>query len=273
VAIRDGRVAVLSTGTGRVLRFLTAARPFPDDTPAVDDRRQTVYFTRGTGKCNAPLLAVPYGGGAARVVDRSPGRHLYPTVDRSSHRMAYLSYSCQPGSDVVTVRNLRTGRTRGITVPSGKAELQSMAWVQNRPVLAVVVWRLDLPEQPTELRLLDPRRSRTVLQGRLVTPAGGCVFSQVARRGPRNELAAAEICFLAGERFQRLVTVNPVAGVRGRVLGRVPADQGFVNSLDVDGSGRHLIYMAVPAIGAPGAYTWRNGASRRLATDVIYPSW
>ncbi|HEU4347682.1 MAG TPA: hypothetical protein VFR35_07830 [Actinoplanes sp.] len=239
----------------------------------MDDRRQIVYFTRTTGTCNAPLLVVPYGGGQARVVDQSPGRHFYPTLDRSGHRLAYLSYSCEPGFDVVTVRDVRTGRARGITVPSGNAELQSMAWVQNRPVLAVVVWRLDLPEQPTELRLLDVRRSGSVLQGRLVTPAAGCVFSQVARRGPRNELAAAEICYVDGERFQRLVFVDPVAGARGRVLATVPADQGFVNSLDADGSGRHLIYMAVSPTEGPGAYALQGGTTRRLATDVTFPTW
>jgi hypothetical protein len=273
-AIRDGRVVVLSSSTGRVLRYLTGARSVGGDTsPAVDDRRRVVYFTRTTGTCNASLLAVPYGGGRARVVDRSPGRHFYPIPDRSGQRLAYLTYSCEPGSDMVTVRDLRTGRTRGLTVPSANAELQSMTWVQNRSVLAVVVWRLDLPEQPTELRLLDVRRSGSVLQGRLVTAAAGCVFTQIARRGPRNELAAAEICLVDGERFQRLVAVDPVAGTRGRVLATVPADQGFVNSLDADGSGRHLIYMAVSPAGGPTAYALQGGTTRRLAADVAFPTW
>jgi hypothetical protein len=272
-AIRDGRVAVLSTGTGRLLRYLTAAHPLGGATgPAVDDRRQTVYFAGTTGTCNVPLLAVPYGGGRARVVDGSPGRHLSPTLDRSSHRLAYLSFSCTQVLDMITVRDLRTGHTRSLTIPPA-AEVQSMAWVQDRPVLAVVVWRLDLPGRPTQLHLLDTRRSRSVHQGRLVTAAAGCDFTQVARRGPRNKLAAAEICFIDGKRFQRLVDVDPVAGSRGRVLATVPADHGYVNSLDVDGSGRHVMYMGMSTTAGPSAYVLQDGRPRRLTTDVTFPTW
>jgi hypothetical protein len=273
VAIRDGRVAVLSTVSGRVLRFLTAAGPMgAGGRPAVDSRRQTVYLTGTTGTCNAPLVAVPYAGGRTQVVDRSPGRHLWPTVDRG-HRIAYLSYPCtEEDRDVVTVRDLRNGHVHSIAIPSG-TEVHSMAWVQNRPLLAVVVWRLDLPERPAELRLLDVYRSHTVHDGRLVTAADGCVFTQVARRGSRPELAAAEICFIEGRRFQRLVDVDAVAGVRSRVHTTLPTGHDFITSLDVDGSGRHVIYMGMSVNGGPSTYILKDGTPRRLATDLAFPSW
>jgi hypothetical protein len=173
---------------------------------------------------------------------------------------------------VVTVRDLRNGHVRRITIPPG-AEVESMAWVQNRPLLAVVVWRPDLPERPTELRLLDVDRSQTVHDGRILTAADGCVFTQVARRGPRPELAAAEICFIDGRRFQRLVDVDAVAGARGRVHATLPTHHDFINSLDVDASGRHLIYMGTSATRGPSTYVLQDGAPRRLASDTGFPCW
>jgi hypothetical protein len=287
-AVIGGRVVVMSTTTGKLLRTLWSPHPLgryayaagssPDGT--------SVYFsTHATDvpePCREPgIFRVPSGGGpATRVVPNENAASLI-TTSADGSRVAYLGSACSSTGRIDVVLRDAGGRLlhrwagRTITEPGGRPEKVSLGPDGRR--LAVAVFDNLLP---VGVRLLDAATGTSIDDGRLITaPDPGCVLVNAAFQPGTGRLAAFERCPRPGlpstahrpgtvPRFQ-LLYLDPASG---RLLARSLAFQDrtggdlHLDTMDFDQSGRHLLYTVSSADPAdwqkPPTGTWRHSGGR-----------
>jgi hypothetical protein len=281
-----GRVVVVSTRTGKVVRTLYGPHPFGTDsyTVGTSPDQTTVYFSHyGGDPCAEPgVFRVPAAGGRpVRVVDgENPESMIKVSADGS--RLAYVSTPCpSTGQLDVVVRDAAGRLVRRWPAASAGAGLSldgvSLSPDGRRVAVGVTNQELIL----VGVRLLDVDRDRSIADGRLIkAPDPGCDLV-VAEFQPRTgRLAAFERCVrtvsggIARERF-RLVYLDPGSG---RQLSRSfafndPGNDMSVSSLDFDQSGRHLLYQVGSANPTdyerprPVTGTWRWSGDRPVRID------
>jgi hypothetical protein len=283
-----GRVAVVSTRTGKVVRTLYGPHPFGTDsyTVGTSPDQTTVYFSHyGDDPCaGLGVFRVPAAGGRpVRVVDgENPESMIKVSADGS--RLAYVSAPCpSTGQLDVVVRDAAGRLVRRWPAASAGAGLAldgvSLSPDGRRVAVGVTDQELIL----LGVRVLDVARDRSIADGRLIkAPDPGCDLV-VAEFQPRTgRLAAFERRFrtvsggIAKERF-RLVYLDPGSG---RLLSRGfafddPGNDLSVSSMDFDQSGRHLLYQvgsANPADGegphpVTGTWRWSGGRPVRIEDD------
>lgn len=95
VAARDGRIAVLSTATGSVVRWLTPVLPGGGAyQPELSDDGKTVVYVQGTGTCSSEIRSVPVAGGKpTTLVGGGEGALNLPT--RRGEALAYFRSQCR----------------------------------------------------------------------------------------------------------------------------------------------------------------------------------
>ena len=114
VAIRDQRVAVLSTGSGSVVRFLNDREPGGGAShPDLSPDRTSVVWSQGTGSCGAALRTSPVTGGGATAVGGTPGGAATMPAWAGDEGGVYVYDSCAEGATpTIRLHDLRTGADR-----------------------------------------------------------------------------------------------------------------------------------------------------------------
>jgi hypothetical protein len=265
-ATPDGRLVAISTATGRVVRVLDQGREAGSRIVAVTLGPDAAYFWRGDegsggdGTCPAPTIErVPLAGGTATRVTRGS----YPAVSPDEARLAYLGPpDAQCRGRPLVVRDLATAAER--RYPSGDAGAAGdsccvwLAWSPEGDRLAYARAVADT----YEVRLLDFAGNRT-------TRVGG---------GTGGESWEHPV-FLTGERRMLLVSRRPGSGagsrlvkvdpVTGRVEATVHTDNRPIIDLDVDATGRYVLYVTDDF----RAYRLEAGKATLVATGVAEADW
>jgi hypothetical protein len=306
VAGIDGRVAVFSTRTGRIVRTLWGPDPAAPQVYAVGSSpdRRTVYFSAAgpSDPCDrSGIFRVPFDGGPATTL--VPGEYAEGLITTSADgsRLAYLGGACPyTGRFQVVLRDAGGALLRRWTATSGGVGFLhgDISLSPDGRLLAAPVHD-EATGQSVGLRVLDAALGSSVADGRpLHAPDRGCELVNAAFHPRDGQLAAFERCLRSGAvpRF-RLVYLDPASGrVRGRSFAfddRSGADL-TIESTDFDRGGRWLLY----AVGSydpmdsqeprPETGTWWHGAGRRVrvhddqrigsgdASQLItstFPSW
>jgi Tol biopolymer transport system component len=270
LAAVGGRVAVVSTASGKVVRYLT-------ETPAgqgqfffaLSEDRDTVWFSDVDVCGRSGIYRVSYQGGAAVRVDRSANAEAL-TVSQDGSKLVYRPLGCHGGSPAFAVLDLRTGKTRMWAYSQRGEVLGPMTWSPDGRHLAYIEFYGN-GELRTRAWLLDttgPGKSLAASRP-LPPPDKGCQIRGLAWQPGTGRLAISETC----PTTHQLVVVNRPGG---KVLSRpLRVDQPF-GELHFDPSGRHLLY----ATGAPGTpfsarSTWRWDGTRavEIGRGFAMPTW
>jgi hypothetical protein len=264
-----GRVVLAATKGGKVVRTLAGPQS-PGSTGyavGITPDRSMVYFSReGPAGCRQRgIFRVPAGGGQpVRVVaDDSAGGQIRFSADGS--RMAYRSVSCPDGGEGgdVVVREADGTLVRRWATPaadSGSTTGQVSLSPDGRSVAVPVGQLLDA----VGVRVLDVARSDALDKGRLVKASDrGCTLVAADFQPGTGRLAAFEGCrangLLVGSPSQyRLVYLDQASGelrARSFSFGNTGGDL-HVSTMDLDASGRHLIYMVTSGTPTDGTGTW-----------------
>ncbi len=122
VAVVNGRLALVSTATGRIERYITEALPGGGASdPTLTPDGTTVYFSRGDGTCAAHLASVSLDGGPEQIVvaSRDNSVNSAPSLSADGRWLTYRHSLCNlqagaPGRDSVVIRDLTTRQERRI---------------------------------------------------------------------------------------------------------------------------------------------------------------
>jgi hypothetical protein len=268
----DGRVAVVSTASGKVIRYLTQA-PAGDGQFffALSEDRDTVWFSDVDICGHSGIYRVPYQGGTAVRVDRSANAEAL-TVSQDGSKIAYRPLGCHGGgpSPAFAVLDLRTGKTRTWAYSQRGEVLGAMDWSPDGRHLAYIefygngnlrtrAWLLDTTGPGKSLAASRP----------LPPPDKGCEIRDLAWQPGTGRLAISETC----PTIHQLVVVNRPGG---KALSRpLWVDQPFAG-LEFDPSGRHLLYTTgAPTTPFSARSTWRWDGARAVEIGRGYamPTW
>ncbi len=300
-----GRVAVVSTATGKVVRTLWGPHPLGTHQYAVglSPDRTTAYFSsEGANACDEPgIFRVPFNGGPAIkvVADETAVGPIMTSADGS--RLAYMVSACPSTyrTDIVlrdasgTLLHRWSGGSVGVVAfkvslsPDGRQ-------------LAVPIFK-DL--DPIGVRVLDATTGKSITDGRLIqAPDRGCGLVNAAFQPRTGRLAVFERCppkdpqSGTPPRFQ-VAYLDPVSG---RLLSRSltfddpTGGDMHISTMDFDQTGRYLLYRVDSADPVdsqqpnPPTGTWWYGGGQPVRvhddqriqsgnasylTTSAYPSW
>lgn len=231
-----GRLALVSTITGRVMRYLT-------DAPAgqgqfffaLSEDRDTVWFSDVEVCGTSGLLRVPYQGGPAAQVDRSANAEGLAVLQDGS-KLAYHPLGCRGTSQAIAVLDLRTGKKRTWSYSQRGEVLGSMAWSPEGRYLAYIEY-FGTGELRSRAWLLDTTGTGTSLSARrpVPPPDKDCEIRDLAWQPGSSRLAISEAC----SSTDQLVFLDAPGG---RVVSRPLRLQQPIAGLDFDPSGRHPLY-------------------------------
>ena len=245
------RVAVVSTATGRVVRYLTGSPPAGTvpTRPALSPDGAWVYYSLSGSGTRTGTYRVPSGGGAATRLSRTVGWSLAVSPDGSK---LLLDARGQPGWRYgLVVVDLAGGHERFMAFPfPQRGDVFGYAWSPDSRQVALVRGPVNDGHPPAQLFVLD------VAGGRWRTAAsfgGGGPVPEFAERNLAWP-AAGKVVFIA--RFAdsdavpgryRLVEVDPRTGrlsSRPTVLATDPSPDRRVTPrfIDFDAGGRYLLY-------------------------------
>jgi len=304
VAVVGGRVAVVSTASGKVVRYLTQA---PATAPprrriasaerlgeqgtqaaaalqaatrshhqngqfffALSEDRDTVWFSDVDVCRHSGIYRVSYQGGAAVRVDRSANAEAL-TVSQDGSKLVYRPLGCHGTSPAFAVLDLRTGKTRTWAYSQRGEVLGPMTWSPDGRHLAYTEYFGSSGKLRSRAWLLDttgPGRSLAVSQP-LPPPDKGCEIRDLAWQPGTGRLAISEAC----PTTHQLVVVNRPGG---KVLSRpLRVDQNFAG-LDFDPSGRHLLYTTgapTTPFSARSAWRWDGTRAVEIGRGYGMPVW
>jgi hypothetical protein len=260
VALVGKRIAVASTSTGKLLRFLTSANNpnLPGEVALSEDRRW-VYFAR-VAWCSPPGLAglyrVPFAGGpVTRLTDSNLGRFA---VSPDGSTLLYLPYRCPDAghapAGTLTVRDLAHGSERRL--PLAGSDLRGIAWgPDNRQVAVLTAAPGDVTR--SALWVLDTTTGQARQVRTVATPGS----QPIALRWPAGsgQIVIAWVSDLGGSSAEsRVLYVDPATGAQtGLVLSKGAGAR--LSSLDVDASGRYLLYVLGGWRSTPRTLWWYGG--------------
>ncbi|HWL36657.1 MAG TPA: hypothetical protein VNQ77_10725 [Frankiaceae bacterium] len=104
VAARDGGIAVISTATGEVVRWLVEGFDVDvrNSDPELSDDGKTVVYVEYTDECSSVVKSVPIAGGTPKTLTGPEQRFLSSPTLRHG-KLSYLRGPCQHASDPVEV--------------------------------------------------------------------------------------------------------------------------------------------------------------------------
>lgn len=278
------RVAVVSTSTGKVIRYLTGppAAGAWLARPVVSADRVWVYYTVNADGRLPETYRVPFAGGSTTKVAETAGGNLVVSPDGSE--LLFDARVVPPGLSPrygFTIRDLARGTERFTPFPFPQAgDVYGYAWSPNSRQVALIRGPVTDKERatvPTQLFLLDVatgrwQRAVTFDANHGPTPEFGNL--NVAWPGARRLAFVARIAGSGtAPAKHQLVYVDPRTGrlTTSVVLASDPnAVSGVqVSSLDVDVSGRYLIY----AVNGVRSTTWwfGGGAPVKVSQFTAWP--
>jgi hypothetical protein len=270
LATVGGRVAVVSTASGKVVRYLThAPAGHGQFFFALSEDRDTVWFSDVDVCGHSGIYRVSYQGGAAVRVDRSANAEAL-TVSHDGSKLVYHPLGCHGSSPAFAVLDLRTGKTRRWAYSQRGEVLGPMTWSPDGRHLAYIEF-FGSGEVRTRAWLLDttgPGKSLAASRP-LPPPDKGCEIHDLAWQPGTGRLAISQAC----PTTHQLVFVDAPGG---KVVSRPLRVEQPIAGLDFDPSGRHLLYTT----GAPGTpfsarSTWRWDGTRAVEVGRGYgmPVW
>jgi hypothetical protein len=273
-----GRVAVVSTSTGKVVRALFGSQPpgSPGYAVGITPDRSTVYFSlEGPEGCRQRgIFWVPLGGGRpVRVVaDDNAGGLIKFSADGS--RMAYTSVPCPDGGEGgdVVVREADGTLVRRWPPPAADTGLTA-GQVSLSPDGRLVSVPTRLVPNAIGVQVLDVAKSSgsVATGGRLLrAPDSQCTLEAADFQPRTGRLAAFQGCRPDGPQSgspsrYRLVYLDQA---NGNLLSRSFAFDNtggdlHVSTMDFDQSGRHLLYLVTSGTPVDGIGTWRSSSGDR----------
>jgi len=261
-------LAVVSTATGELLRSLAPMSSASSFFTVTGDRRW-VYFPATTP--SPGIYRVPYAGGTAtRVTGIAEPAELAVSPDG-----AQLAWEVTSGNrPAVRVRDLARGREHLLPVPGPLLGPRAIsrglwAWSPDSRQLAVLVLH-GISTGHVELMTVDAATGTWRHRFNFDARHGGgpeCCEAIAWPAGSRR-LAVVRSVYGAGGvvRAHRLVYVHPATGAttNGPVLaGR---DQTFYPRLDIDASGRYLLFGVQDT---HSVTTWWSGGGRPVRVKRI----
>jgi hypothetical protein len=266
VTLVGKRIAVVSTSTGKVLRFLTSANnPNLPGEVVVSEDRQWVCFARVVW-CSPPGLAglyrVPFAGGpVTRVVHSNLGRFA---VSPDGSKLIYQAFRCRDQTDGdLMLHDLATGTERRLPFP--KPSLGGIAWGPDNRQVAMLLTAPD----PGALWVLDT----TTGQARRVRMAPPQILQPVALKRPAGsgKIVIALYSNPGGSNTQaRVLHVDPATGARTSLVLGKGRDAGLC-CLDVDASGQYLIYVLTGRSTTMTIWWYGHGKQVRLIRAYNQP--
>lgn len=238
----DGFVEVDST-TGAVLgNFGEVGDGVTMPTPLADG---SVIVHRASHGCDDPndvIVRYRRVGGAPEEIVR--GR--LPAVTNDGDLLAYADGgSCVAGGDAgaLVVRQLDTGREQRWTLLPDIA-VSTLSWSHDGDRIALgLVW----PDGRPEVRVLDLREHDSVGEAPVLSPATPATTWRLpAFRGAYGTLAVVESPTDTATPWapqpSRIISIDPGTG---EVLASLVRRERSIATLDVDGSGRHLLWVEI----------------------------
>jgi hypothetical protein len=257
VAARDGRVAVLSVATGKVVRWLTAATPGGGAyDPRLTPDGKTVVYAQGAGTCSSAIRSVPVAGGVPATLVAA-GSAALAGPSRDGDVDAYVRTTCRPRpKDEVVMVNpggpvvepVRGGVAGGVTVVGGR--------------FVVYVTR---DGGTTFLHSADANGEFADVP---TAPPAGCAWQAATGAespdGPR--VLAAARCSGDTRLYRYDIDLQ-----HRTPAGRIGAVD--VTSLDRTPTADDLLVGVVDGAGEDEAFVWRAGALTRVPGVAQRPSW
>jgi Tol biopolymer transport system component len=260
-----GRVAVVSTANGQVVRYLTG-QPAGQFAFAPNERGDTVWFS-DSGACPS-LYRIPSAGGAAIKVDAALNAESI-AISQDGSKLAYRPFGCSGPSTAIGVLDLRTGEKRTWSYSARGEVLGPMTWSPDGRHLAFVEF-FGTGELRFRAWLLDTLGPGASLSASRPVPApdSGCHVRDLAWQPGSGLLAISESC----PANHQLVYVDAPGG---RPLARPVRSDQTIAGLDFDPSGRHLLYLTGEPnlVGNPS--TWRYDGTRAVEIGRGFggPAW
>jgi hypothetical protein len=247
----EERVAVVSTSTGKVVRYLADQPPAATAAgrPALSPDRAFVYYSVSGSGPGTGTYRVPFAGGPATRVTRTVGLGLAVSPDGSK---LLLDARGQPGSRYgLAVLDLAGGRERFLAFPfPQRGDVFGYAWSPDSRQVALIRGRVSDGDPPARLFVLDVAGGhwRTVTSFGAPGPVPEFAERNLAWPSPRKVVFVAR--FAEGDSGRgryRLVEVDPRTGrltPRPSVLVTDPSSGRRVTPryIDLDPSGRYLLY-------------------------------
>jgi hypothetical protein len=245
------RVAVVSTSTGRVVRYLTGPPPAGTAAgrPALSPDRAFVYYSLSGSGPRTGTYRVPFAGGPATRVTRTVGWGLAVSPDGSK---LLLDARGQPGWRYgLVVLDLAGGRERFLAFPfPQRGDIFGYAWSPDGRQVAVVRGPVTDGDPPAQLFVLDVAGGHWRMVTRFGAPGPVPEFAErnLAWPAPRKVVFVAR--FAASDSVPgryRLVEADPRTGgltPRPTVLVTDPSAGRRVTPryIDLDPGGRYLLY-------------------------------
>jgi len=275
------RIALVTTGTGKVLRYLTPSKDRTGDFRISPDHR-TVYLSEWGPADFDCVLAVDWQPFSMSTGAPQAGTLQLPalfarSVDGTTTAEVRTRRAGKDCERSLVVRDERSGVERSWPLPTNML-IQTLV---ISPDGRRVAWQsTDLddsrygPDKLPDDGVFEVGRDRAVLQ--LMPPA--VEHADCARTAPQFDPRNGHVLLIDSCTGQKpaLVEVDPATN---RVLGRTPLDlkldpnpfggDGFVFSLSVDASGRNVL---IEGSGSE-VYALTDGRLRRLPGRHLSPAW
>jgi hypothetical protein len=246
------RVGVVSTSTGKLIRYLSGPLPAGAvvSQPVVSADRVWVYYTVSADSGPPQTYRVPFvGGPTAKVADTRGGN---PVVSPDGSKLLFDARQAPGGRYGFTILDLARGAERAISFPFPQAgDILGYAWSPDGRQVALVRGAIyDNERVPTQLFLLDVASGTWRVAVTFDANRGPVPYwsrLNIAWPAPRRLAFVARV---AGSDTQpgryRLVYVDPRTGklTPSVILASDPSAgrRVEVNFLDFDESGRYLLY-------------------------------
>jgi hypothetical protein len=262
VAARNGRIAVLSTTTGEVVRWLTAAEPGGGAyDPELSADGKTVVYAQAAGTCASEIRSVPVAGGKPTTLVGG-GEGALRSPSRRGDVVAYVRTLCQDGGskEEVVVRSAGPLIVEPVdgTVRSHVVVGDRFATYVTEKGGVTTLHSIDVYGEFADVPTKAPRGCRweAVTQGALDENSREYLFL-AASCSPRDEVVETRIYRMdADARNQRMVRTLDVRGVRS-----------------LDFAEEHLVVGTTDGQSDFQAYAWSGGTLRLIPGSAQRPSW
>lgn len=278
VAESGGRIVVVSAGTGRIERHLTAAKRGASAVdPALTPDGRTVWFSvRRAGKCAAHLASVPVEGGQERPVPGSgdAGPEQRPAPRPGHDQIAFSRTDCEEASQSLVV-----GDVDGLE-GYGQTGYLPLEW--NRDGTRLLADTAD----GRGVHLLTVNPNGAIVGAEALNPpnhSDECRLQVVGFSSDDNDgYVAVRRCGRPGENARRSLILLDRSGQPRRIVVRLPRGRDFVDRIAFDRRGHSLLYSTIPSELGKGdgqpevtLWAWRDGKARRVIRSSPYrqPSW
>jgi hypothetical protein len=257
VGTTGGRVAVLSSATGAVVRYLAAGAG-----AALSADGQTVVFATG-GACGNDIRSVPFAGGTERTLATARPGYVVESPSLSGDVLAYRQRACAGGAPAgnggeVVVRN--GSATPRIVAVDGTVVAGPVA---GQRLVVYVVARNGV----TTLHSVDATGE---LADAVAAPPAGCAWLAAAPGVPGDDPLAQPLVTAARCGADTRVYRTGSEGGDPVLLGH--AGTLSVVSLDYPADGAHLLLGTRDGT-TFGAYAYEGGVAHRIPGTAAYPTW